>query len=68
MRVTITKPHDIIVLRSKAGTPMSTVAYTPTTEPVTVKREHGEEMVSAGAAVEVKEPAKRKPVENGDEE
>lgn len=63
MRVTITKPHDIIVLRSKAGTPMSTVAYTPTSEPITVRREHGEELVRVGAAVEIAEAAKRKPAE-----
>lgn len=70
MRVTITKPHDIVIKRNAAGSPLSTVAYKPTTEPITVKRDHGEELVAAGAAVEVVERAKRPsaPVEtdNGD--
>lgn len=72
MRVTITKPHDIVTARNAAGTPTACVAYTPTNEPITVKREHGEELVAAGAAVEIAEPAKRKPAEpifgKGDEE
>lgn len=58
MRVTITKPHDIVTKRNAAGTPLATVAYTPAVN-LTVKREHGEAMVKAGAATEVKEPAKR---------
>lgn len=70
MRVTITKPHDIVIKRNASGAPLSTVAYKPTTEPITVKRDHGEELVAAGAAVEVVERAKRPaaPVEtdNGD--
>lgn len=62
MRVTITKPHDIVTKRNAAGTPLATVAYTPAVN-LTVKREHGEDLVRVGAAVEVAESAKRKPAE-----
>ena len=59
MRVTITKPHDIVTKRNASGASLSTVAYKPTTDPITVKRDHGEELIAAGAAVEVVERAKR---------
>lgn len=59
MRVTIHKPHDVVTLRKKNGTPRAMVSYTPHKDPITVKREHGEELVAAGAATEVKEPAKK---------
>lgn len=66
MRVTITKPYDIVIKRNASGAPLSTVAYQPTNEPITVKRDHGEELVAAGAAVEVVERARRKPEEARD--
>lgn len=67
MRVIIEKPYDVVTKRNAAGTPLASVAYNPTEEPITVKREHGLELVRAGAAKEVREPAKR-PAEpdNGD--
>ena len=72
MRVIIHKKHDIVVARSPAGSPLATVAYKLNAEPLTVKREHGEALVAAGAATEVKEPARRKLAEpvfgKGDEE
>lgn len=59
MRVIIKKPFDYVTKRNSSGSPLATVAYKPNAEPLTVKREHGEAMVRAGAATEVKEPAKR---------
>lgn len=59
MRVIIKKPFDYVTKRNTSGSPLATVAYKPNAEPLTVKREHGEAMVKAGAATEVKEPAKR---------
>lgn len=59
MRVIIKKPFDYVTKRNTSGSPLATVAYKPNAEPLTVKREHGEAMVRAGAATEVKEPAKR---------
>lgn len=59
MRVIIKKPFDYVTKRNASGSPLATVAYKPNAEPMTVKREHGEVMVKAGAATEVKEPAKR---------
>ena len=59
MRVIIKKPFDYVTKRNSSGSPLATVAYKPNAEPLTVKREHGEAMVKAGAATEVKEPAKR---------
>lgn len=59
MRVIIEKPFDYVTKRNSSGSPLATVAYRPNAEPLTVKREHGEAMVMAGAATEVKESAKR---------
>lgn len=59
MRVIIKKPFDYVTKRNTSGSPLATVAYRPNPDPLTVKREHGEAMVKAGAATEVKEPAKR---------
>lgn len=59
MRVIIKKPFDYVTKRNTSGSPLATVAYKPNPDPLTVKREHGEAMVRAGAATEVKEPAKR---------
>lgn len=59
MRVIIKKPFDYVMKRNSSGSPLATVAYKPNLEPLTVKREHGEAMVRAGAATEVKSPAKR---------
>lgn len=59
MRVIIQKPFDYVMKRNSSGSPLATVAYKPSAEPLTVKREHGEAMVKAGAATEVKGPAKR---------
>lgn len=61
MRIIIKKPFDYVTKRNTSGSPLATVAYKPNAEPLTVKREHGEAMVKAGAATEVKEPAKRAP-------
>ena len=60
MRVKFNSAFDHVTLRSKSGTPRATVAYQQGDEPITVPREHGDAAVAAGAAVEIKEPAKRK--------
>lgn len=63
MRVLITKPHTIVTLRNKRGTPRAMISFAPSDGPITVKREHGEELISAKAATEVTEPASRAPHE-----
>lgn len=60
MRIKITKQHDINIEVTDKGRILSTISFQPCDEPVTVKREWGEELVKVGAAIEVKEPAKRK--------
>lgn len=59
MRVVFTDKFDFVTLRAKNGRPRAMVSYSPDKEPQTVKREHGEAAVEAGAAKEVKEPAVR---------
>lgn len=59
MRVIFTENFDYVTLRAVNGKPRAMVAYKADPEPQTVKREHGEAAVKAGAATEVKEPAKR---------
>jgi hypothetical protein len=59
MRVRFLERFSYVTHRSVNGTPRASVAYPASREPVTVPRDHGEAAVKAGAAVEVKEPAKR---------
>ena len=59
MRVIFGADFDCVTLRTASGKPRITIAYKASTEPVTVKREHGEAAIKAGVATEVKEPAKR---------
>lgn len=59
MRIKVTKDYDLHIVVSKSGTPRATVAFKASDEPITVKREWGEKLVADGAAVEVKETAKR---------
>lgn len=60
MRIKVTKAHDLVIKETKNGRPLATVSFVPSDEPITTKREWGEELVKVGAAIEVKEPAKRK--------
>ena len=62
MRVKFLDRFDYVTLRSANGTPRATVAYTPTDEPMTVPRAHGDAAVAAGKAVEVDEPAAREAI------
>ena len=57
MRVKFTDRFDFVIHRSKTGTPLQTAAYSPSDEPITVKREHGEAAVEAGVAVEITDGA-----------
>lgn len=59
MRIKVTKPYDLHINTNEKGRPLATVAFTPSDEPVTVKREWGEALIAAKAGVEVKEPVKR---------
>jgi hypothetical protein len=57
MRVKFTDNFDYVIHRSKSGTPLQTAAYKASDDPITVKRDHGEAAVLAGAAVEVMDGA-----------
>lgn len=57
MRVKFHDKFDFVIHRSKSGTPLQTAAYSPSDEPITVKREHGEAAVEAGVAVEITDGA-----------
>lgn len=59
MRIKVTKPYDLHINVNDKGRPLATVAFTPSDEPITVKREWGEALIAAKAGVEVKESAKR---------
>lgn len=59
MRVIFSDDFDYVTLRTANGKPRAMVAYKASPEPVTVKNDHGEAAIKAGAATEVKEPAKR---------
>lgn len=59
MRVKIIKDYDLVISSGPNGRPVAVAAFKKSDEPLTTKREWGDALVKAGAAEEVKEPAKR---------
>ena len=59
MRIKVTKPYDLHINVNDKGRPLATVSFSPSDDPITVKREWGDVVVKSGAAVEVKETVKR---------
>lgn len=59
LRVKILKDYDLVIKHGEKDRPLAVAAFKKSDEPLTTKREWGEALVKAGAAEEVKEPAKR---------
>lgn len=59
MRVKILKDYDLVIKRGAKDRPLAVAAFKKSDELLTTKREWGEALIKAGAAEEVKEPAKR---------
>ena len=59
MRVKILKDYDLVIKRGAKDRPLAVAAFKKSDEPLTTKREWGNALVEAGAAKEVKEPARK---------